>query len=86
MHVYDIASANIIVAENIEKAKTKVFNVGTGRAITILELASFFSSKSRFIDSRYGEALITHADPTKLKKLGWRPMVTVEYAIEKGIV
>jgi UDP-glucose 4-epimerase len=84
VHVWDVADANICVAKNINKAANQVFNVGTGKKISILELAKLFNASYKFTDKRIGEALITHADSSKLRKLGWINNINLEEAINSG--
>ena len=84
VHVWDVASANIFVAENIAKAVNQVFNVGTGKTISILELAKLFKTKYEFIDPRKGEAVITHANCDKLNELGWKAGIQLVDAINLG--
>ncbi len=84
VHVWDVASANIFVAENVAKAVNQVFNVGTGKTISILELAKLFKNKYEFIDSRKGEAVITHANCDKLNDLGWKAGIQLVDAINLG--
>lgn len=84
VHVWDVANANICVAENIAKAANQVFNVGTGKTISILELAKLFKADYKFIDSRKGEAIITHANCDKLKELGWKIDIQLVDAINLG--
>lgn len=77
--VYDVARANLTVLES-RKADYEVFNVGGGRAYTVLELAGMVSKglgiKPKFdISGIYRVGDIRHAvsDIIKLKKLGWKP-------------
>lgn len=84
VHVLDVAKANICVAQNISKAVNQVFNVGTGKTISILELAKLFKAEYKFIDSRKGEAIITHANCDKLKELGWNIDIQLVDAINLG--
>ena len=84
IHVKDVALANILVAENIEKSKMKIFNVGNGDKISILNLARLFNTGFKFIPERKGEAEVTFADITELKKLGWKPQYNLKISIENG--
>ena len=84
VHVWDVVDANICVAENINRATNEVFNVGTGKKISILELAKLFKVDYKFIDSRKGEAIVTHADCHELENLGWKAKVQLVDAINLG--
>jgi len=73
IHVRDVASANILVAEKIEITNQNVYNVGYGEKISILELGKMFGNNYVFLPEREGEARITHANISELQKLGWNP-------------
>lgn len=89
--VKDVASANVKVLESPE-ADYEVFNVGSGKAYTVLELAKEIS---RQFDVKpvlkpsgtYRAGDIRHAfsDITKLKKLGWKPEHTEKENIQEFI-
>jgi dTDP-L-rhamnose 4-epimerase len=79
VHVDDVVDANMLVLEK-EEANGQVFNVGSGRATTILEYAGQVldripnsagvnvSSEYRRGDNRHSVSSIE-----KLKRLGWKP-------------
>lgn len=76
-HVDDVVSANILAAttEN-ELAFGEIFNVGTGKNHSILEIAKFIGGDFVHIEKRPGESRETLADNSKIKKyLGWEPTV-----------
>lgn len=84
-HVDDVISANILASEtNIPKEFIgTVFNVGTGRNHSVLDLARMMSDKISFIPERPGEMRETLADNSKIKRvLGWKPTVQLESYIE----
>lgn len=84
IHVSDIVRANQLVMER-EEADYGVFNVGTGRALTILEVAE---TLSRHLDSnkppevvhkfRAGDIRHCFADINHLQALGYQPKVSFE--------
>ncbi|MDI6785905.1 MAG: NAD-dependent epimerase/dehydratase family protein [bacterium] len=88
IHVSDIVAANILAMEK-EEANYQVFNVGTGRRLTVLDMANIllkYLNKSDLrteIVSKFREGDIRHcyADITKIKSLGFKPKVT----FEKGV-
>ena len=84
IHVKDVVSANIHVAENIHLTNGNCYNVGTGKAISILELAQYFDHPLKFIPNRYGEAEITWACIDKIKKIGWAPVFSLKETILNG--
>jgi UDP-glucose 4-epimerase len=86
VHVTDVAAANVVVAENIERSRDEVYNVGTGVHRSILEVAQVFSEDIEHIEARQGEALITCADPAKLRTLGWEPRIELADAVDRGLL
>jgi UDP-glucose 4-epimerase len=86
IHVADVAEANVVAAENIERSRDEVYNVGTGVHRSILEVAKVLSDDIEHIEARRGEALITCADPAKLRALGWEPKIELAEAVERGLL
>jgi UDP-glucose 4-epimerase len=87
-HVNDVVNANILAAtkEIPEEFIGTVFNVGTGRNHSILELANMMSDNISFIPERPGEMRETLADKSKIRKvLGWEPTVQLEDYIDSLI-
>ncbi len=82
IHVADLASANYAAAMHPEKMNAS-FNIGFGQTLSVLHLAKMISSEIEFIPKRDGEADITFADITKVKKvLGWKPAHELSVYIE----
>lgn len=80
VHVFDIARANLLAM--VRGAPGEAYNVGTGRTHSVLEVARLFTDRWRHGPARPGEAGITHADTTKIRRdLGWSPAITLEQAI-----
>ncbi len=82
--VHDIVRANLLVMEK-SKADYEVFNVGTGKPVSILDIARTLSklygkSLKPDIVNKYRSGDIRHcyADISKLKKLGFMPSVPFE--------
>lgn len=80
--VHDIVRANILVMEK-SKADYNVFNVGTGKPITILGIANTLSklygkkSNPEIVNKyRAGDIRHCYADISKIKKLGFDPIVS----------
>ena len=76
-HVGDVVKANILAAttEN-QLAFGEIFNVGTGKNHSILEIAKFIGGDYKHIEKRPGESRETLADNSKIKKhLRWEPTV-----------
>lgn len=77
--IHDVVAANLLVMDS-PAADGEIFNVGGGRAYTVLELASL---AGRFFESpvtpvvrgsyRFGDTRHIVSDISKLQKLGWSP-------------
>ena len=75
IHVYDVADANILLAES---DATGVYNVGTGVEYSVNQIANMISDVQRNVPARVGEARRSIADISKIKSIGWRPNVKLE--------
>ena len=75
VHVYDVADANILLAES---DATGVYNVGTGVEYSVNQIANMISDVQRNIPPRVGEARRSLADSSKLRSLGWEPKIKLE--------
>ena len=91
VNVRDIARANALVMEK-EEANYRVFNVGGGRAVSVLEFArmmldAFGSGMEPLIpgEFRVGDTRHTVSDISPLQKLGWSPSVPVEQNVQQYI-
>lgn len=86
-YIDDVVEANILamlVDDHTEYGTA--FNVGTGRNYSILEIASMISDKIILIPPRKGEAYITLADNSKIKRvLGWEPKYYLEDYIKTRV-
>jgi UDP-glucose 4-epimerase len=72
IHVADVARANLAAA--LSPLRGRIYNVGGGTTLSVLKLAKLFSHPYIFIEARPGEARITHADISRIKReLGWVP-------------
>ena len=79
VHVEDVARANYLAATMPLKGHAgEVFNVGTGTAYSIQQIADSISDNQVYIDKRSGEMETTFADITKIGDvLGWKPEIDV---------
>lgn len=84
VNVRDAARANVLVLER-EEADFQVYNVGGGRAVTVLEfarimLAAFNSDLEPLVpgEFRLGDTRHTVSDISTLRALGWEPTIPVE--------
>ena len=74
-HVLDVVEANMLAAftEN-EETFGEVFNVGSGKNYSVLDLAKMIGGAYEHIPARAGEARHTLADTTKIRNmLHWKP-------------
>jgi dTDP-L-rhamnose 4-epimerase len=84
--VWDVARANLLVLED-QRADDKAFNVGGGKAITVLEYANVVGRAlnrpvspelpGRF---RVGDTRHILSDVSRLRALGWEPQGSLEAA------
>jgi dTDP-L-rhamnose 4-epimerase len=91
VNVRDVARANVLVMED-SRADYQVFNVGGGRAVTVLEFArimlnAFGSDLEPLIpgEFRLGDTRHTVSNISKLRALGWEPTVPVEQNVAEYV-
>lgn len=85
-HVDDVVNANILAMEIDHDHYGKVFNVGTGRNHSVLELAAMISDKTKMIEPRIGEAYITLANISKINQVfGWTPTQKIEKYVQEEL-
>ena len=79
VHVDDVARANYLASMvPLNGHEGEVFNVGTGSAYSIQQIADAISDNQVYIDKRTGEMETTFADITKIGEvIGWKPEVDV---------
>ena len=83
-HVDDVVNANILAMQHVEQfagfnSYGKVYNVGTGKNHSVIELARMISDEVKFIPARIGEAYITLADNFRIKEMfGWESTKRIE--------
>jgi len=82
VNVSDVAKANLICAEaNLEGYQ--VFNVGSGKQYELNSIAALISKEIAYVPARI-EPRHTLADVSELRKLGWKPAVSLEeYVVQK---
>lgn len=92
IHVVDLAKAHIIalkrLLENKNKATFEVFNLGTGKGNSVLEVIQTFEKVTgkklnyKFVDRREGDITAAYADTTIAnKELGWKAELTLDEAL-----
>ncbi len=89
VNVHDVVDALMLVMEK-EEANGQVYNVGGGKAYTVLEfsevVAEVFGSnlKPRISNEyRFGDTRHIFSDITKLKMLGWEPKRTIYDSVKE---
>ena len=77
-NIKDVVNANILATEcNIGFGE--IFNIGTGKSYSILDLCRLIGGEFVHIPSRIGESRYTQADNSKAKKfLNWAPKIKLE--------
>ena len=92
IHVVDLAKAHIIalkrLLENKNNATFEVFNLGTGKGNSVLEVIQTFEKVTgkklnyKFVDRREGDITSAYADTTIAnKELGWKAELTLDKAL-----
>jgi UDP-glucose 4-epimerase len=81
IYVKDVALANILAMEHWDVDNIKsgnVFNIGSGSAITIIDLAKSISDNIEFIPPRQGEAENNLCSIEKIQKeIDWKPTINI---------
>jgi len=81
-HVYDICEGLYALSKNSWKGE--IFNLGTGKNYSILEVAEMFGGEKKFLPKRPGESQETLADISETtKKTGWKPKYNLENYIKE---
>ena len=89
IYVVDLAKAHVIamnrILEDKQKDKVEVFNVGTGRGVSVLELINKFEEATgvklnyQITGRRAGDIVKVWADPAYANtELGWKAEATLE--------
>ncbi len=89
IHVSDIVSA-LVATMNADNVDGEVLNVGTGRALSVVDLATVLSGKLGFegkpqIENKFREGDIRHcyAGLSRIQRLlGWSPRIAFEEGVE----
>jgi dTDP-L-rhamnose 4-epimerase len=86
VNVDDVARANRLVLET-DKANFEVFNVGGGKAYTVLEFAGIVSPIPPSVTGEYrvGDTRHSVSDISKLQALGWKPTKTPHDSVREYV-
>ncbi len=88
IYVKDVVNA-ILIAENDERTNREVFNVGTGKETSLLQIIETLKEIAgsvppvRFLPPREGDIKHSVADIRKLKQLGFSPSYTLKEGLER---
>lgn len=84
IHVVDLAKGHVNAIESLDNG-VNIYNLGTGRGTSVLELVNTFISTNgvnvpyEIVARRQGDIATCYADPSKAEKeLGWRTRLKVE--------
>lgn len=86
VHVFDVARANLLAAQSNlqEDFYGKVYNIASGKNISIKEIANLISENQIFIPRRVGEVEHNLADISRARNvLNWNPEIDVVEWIEE---
>ena len=84
VHVSDVVIANITAATSNHDLRGDVFNVGSGKNYSVLELAKMMGGEYTHVPARVGEARQTLANINKIKEyFGWEPRKSLMEYMEK---
>ncbi len=85
IHVVDLAKGHVAAIEKINKSGVHVYNLGTGKGYSVLELIAAFEKACgkklpyKICDRRPGDIAACYASPRKAKaELGWEAKYGVE--------
>ena len=81
-YVTDVVDA--FVAASKSKIKCEIFNVGSGKTVSVNKIVQLLGGKKIFIKKRPGEPDCTFADISKIKRLlKWKPKVSIKEGVNK---
>lgn len=92
IHVEDVASAHVIAIQRLlnkgNKSNLEIFNLGTGKGSTVLEVVKSFERVAnqklnyKIVERRQGDIMSAYADTSKANTiLGWKAKFTLDEAI-----
>ncbi len=95
IHVMDLAEAHVVALKRLLEAKEKsnyeVFNLGTGRGNSVLEVIDTFEKTTgekldyKIAPRRKGDVTAAYADTTKAnRELGWKTKLRLADALESA--
>ena len=91
IHVLDLADAHVACLKNIFQcdSKIRVYNVGTGKGVSVLELIKTYEKVNKIKinymlkNRRPGDIEMVYADVSKIyREIGWRSKYTLEQMVQ----
>jgi len=81
-YVSDVIEAVITAVESDKK--NTIYNIGSGKTVSVNKLVELLSNKKVFIPKRPGEPNCTFADIGKItNELGWNPKISIEDGVKE---
>ena len=95
IHVVDLAKAHVVAMKRLLEEKNtdnyEVYNIGTGKGSSVLEVVKTFEEVSgvklnySFVDRRLGDIISAYANTTKANTvLGWKSELTLKDALRSA--
>ena len=95
IHVMDLAKAHVVALErlldNKQESNYEIFNLGTGKGNSVLEVIQSFEKVSgiqlpyKIVGRREGDVIAAYADTKKANDvLGWKPEFTIDDALKSA--
>jgi len=95
IHVVDLAKAHVVALQRLIKGSNKsnyeIFNVGTGKGSSVLEVIQSFEKVSgqrlnyKIVDRREGDITVAYANTDKANnELGWKSKSTLDDALSSA--
>jgi len=90
VYVKDVCFANFLAATSIEKFHGDIFNVGSGRNNSLIDILYMIKSISDikgidYANGRVGDVFKTHSNIEKISKLGYFPKTNINDGIQKTL-
>ena len=80
-YVTDVVDA--FLKSSKSKISNEIFNIGSGKTISVNKITSLIKGKKVFIKKRPGEPDCTFADISKIKRyIGWVPKIDIEKGVD----
>ena len=82
IHVDDLTNAFIKISKS--RFVNKIYNLGSGKEISINKIANLFGGKKTFIPKRPREPKRSLANISKIKKdINWNPKITIQEGVKR---